>query len=171
MLQNSVDIKGLELKLLFKENMAFLTQEVALDFKQVDIWAMPITFKAPAFWTVKVLGYHENGKRLHVEVLDYQVGETEFSSDQLRLVDVLIEVEKVSFKDVHTPSLVKTLNGIHPIKILPPKQEVVYRNTTSIQPERKSGIQTYNESFSLLIKDITFLDGKIAFEKKIQKFG
>lgn len=171
MLQNLADIKGQELKLLFKENMAFLTQEVALDFKQVDICAMPITFKAPAFWTVRVLGYLENEKRLHVEVLDYQVGETEFSSDQLRLVDILIEVEKVTFKDIHTPSLFKTSNGIYPIKILPPKPEVVYRNTTSLQTKTEASIQTYNEPFSFPIKNITFLDGKVIFEKKIQKFG
>ena len=95
-------MKGQELKILFKDDMAFLTEEVALDFKQVNISDSPVKFKAPAFWTVRVINYVENERRLFVEILDYQVGETDFPSNQIQLADTLIEIEKVGFRSIDT---------------------------------------------------------------------
>ncbi|HVY75923.1 MAG TPA: hypothetical protein VG890_13890 [Puia sp.] len=166
-------MKGQELKILFKEDMAFLTMEVALNFNQVQISDSPVKFKAPAFWTVRVINYVENEKRLYVEVLSYQVGETEFSYDQIQLAEKLIEIEKVTFKSIDTTGLLRTLNSTEPIKILPPKQESVYRPETPIRfetkLEREPIKQTYNEPFSISIKNITFFSGGVSFRKKIQQ--
>ncbi len=166
-------MKGQELKILFKEDLAFLTEEVALDFTQVNISDRPVKFKAPAFWTVRVINYVENEKRLFVEVLDYQVGETEFSYNQIQLADTLIEIEKVGFKSIDTTGLFKTLNSTQPIKVLPPKQETVYRQEIQRQPEtnitREPVIKTFTEPFSIPIKNVTFLSGGVKFEKKIQE--
>lgn len=167
-------MKGQELTIVFKEDMAFLTEEVALDFKQVDISERPVKFKAPAFWTIRVINYIEREKRLFVEVLAYQVGETEFSYDQIQLADKLIEIEKVTFKNISTSGLLKTLNSTQPIKISPSKPEFVYRKEAPIQ----SVIETvsepikhiYNEPFTIPIKDVSFLSGRVSFEKKIQQF-
>lgn len=163
-----------ELKLIFKENLAFLTEEVALDFTQVDLPDSSVKFKAPAFWTIRVINYIENEKRLFVEILDYQVGDTQFPYHQIQLADTLMEVEKVDFKSIDTPSFFKTLNGTQPIKILPPKPEIVYRGEAPPQSETRIRvepiIQTYSEPFSIPIKDVTFLNGSVVFEKKIQQF-
>lgn len=168
-------MKGQEFKILFKEDMAFLTEEVALDFKQVNISDSPVKFKAPAFWTVRVINYIENEKRLFVEVLDYQVEETQFPYNQIQLADTLMEIEKVGFKSIDTSGLLKTLNSTQSIKVLPPKQETIYRREILIQPETKIEIepiiQTYNEPFSIPIKNVTFLAGKVFFKKKIERFG
>lgn len=165
-------MKGQELKIKFKDDLAFLTEEVALDFKQVDLPDSSAKFKAPAFWTIRVINYNENERRLFVEILDYQVGETEFPHNQIQLVDSLIEIEKVGFKSIDTTGLFKTQNSIQPIKVLPPKHETVYRQETSKQPEiqikREPVIQTYTEPFSVPIKNVTFLNGSVAFDKKIQ---
>lgn len=161
-------MKGQELKILFKEDMAFLTEEVALDFQQVHISDIPVKFKASAFWTIRVINYIENEKRLFVEVLDYQVGETKLSYDQIQLSDTLMEIEKVTFKSIHTSGLFRTLNSTEPVKILPPKQEIVYRQEAKI--ERDPIIKTYNEPFSIPIKNVKFLTGKVTFKKKIQQF-
>jgi hypothetical protein len=161
-------MKGQELKILFKDDMAFLTEEVALDFKQVNISDSPVKFKAPAFWTVRVINYVENERRLFVEILDYQVGETDFPSNQIQLADTLIEIEKVGFRSIDTTGLLKTLNSVQPIKILPPKHETVYRQQPETKIKREPVIQTYTEPFSVPIKNITFLDGGVVFNKKIQ---
>jgi hypothetical protein len=166
-------MKGQELIIKFEGDMAFLTEEVALDFNQVNISNTPVKFKAEAFWTVRVINYNEIEKRLFVEILDYQVGETEFPSNQIQLSDKLIEIEKVGFKSIDTPAYLTTLNRTQPIKILPPKQEIVYRQETRKQPEietkREPVIKTYTKPFFVPIKDITFLNGSVAFEKKIQE--
>ena len=160
-------MKGEELKILFKENMAFLTEEVALDFKQVEISDSPVNFKASAFWTIRVINYIKAEKKLFVEVLDYQVGETEFPYNQIRLADILIDIEKVVFKTIDTSGLLRTTNSTQPIKILQRKQEIVYRHETSIKPEmkfvREPIKQIYNEPFSIQIKNITFLSGGVSF--------
>jgi len=167
-------MKGQELKILFKDNLAFLTEEVALDFNKVQISHSPVKFQAPAFWTIRVINYIENEKRLFVEVLNYQVGETEFSNTQLELEDILISIEKVTFKSIDTTGLLRTLHSKEPVRILPPKQETVYRRETPILTEtrfeREPIKATYNEPFSIPIKDVTFLSGKVVFEKKIQQF-
>ena len=167
-------MKGEELKILFKDNLAFLTEEVALDFNQVEISNLPVKFKAPAFWIVRVINYIENEGRLFVEVLSYQVGETEFSHKQIELADILISIEKVTFKSIDTTGLLRTLNSPQPVKILPPKPETVYRRETPVPHQaiiqREPLKQTYNEPFSISIKDVTFLAGKVTFEKKIQRF-
>src|SRR5689334_7086731 len=135
MLPNTLQMKGQELKIIFRNNLAFLTEEVALDFNQVQISHSHVRFKAPAFWTVRVITYIENEHRLFVEVLSYQVGETQFPSSQIELADKLISIEKVSFKSIDTVGLLRTLNSKEPVKILPPKTETVYRRETFIQPQ------------------------------------
>jgi hypothetical protein len=167
-------MKGQELKILFKDDLAFLTEEVALDFNQVQISHTPVKFKAPAFWTIRVINHIENENRLFVEVLSYQVGETQFSNTQIDLADVLMSIEKVTFKSIDTSGLLRTLNSKESVKILQPKPEMVYRRETPIEPQtkivREPKKETYNEPFSIPIKDVTFLSGKVAFEKKIQQF-
>jgi hypothetical protein len=167
-------MKGQELKILFKDDMAFLTNEVALDFNQVQISDLVVKFQAAAFWTVRVISYIEEENRLHVEVLSYEVGETKFSSNQIELANILVSVEKVTFKSIDTSGLLRTLNSKKPVKILSPKEGTIYRRDTSVQPEikieRKPIKVTYNEPFSIPIKNVTFLSGRVAFEKKIQQF-
>lgn len=167
-------MKGQELKIIFKTDLAFLTEEVALDFNQVKISHSSVKFQAPAFWTIRVINHIENENRLFVEILSYQVGETKFSSAQLELVDILISIEKVTFKSIDTTGLLSTLHSKEPVKVLPPKQEMVYRRATPILTEtgfeREPVKATYNEPFSILIKDVTFLSGKVVFEKKLQQF-
>lgn len=167
-------MKGQELKILFKDNLAFLTEEVALNFKQVEISDLPVRFKASAFWTIRVINYIESEHKLFVEVLSYQVGEAEFSRNQIELTDILISIEKVTFRSIDTTGLLRTLNSTQPVKIVSPKPEIVYRRETPILPQAiiqtEPVSQTYNEPFSISIKDVTFLLGKVVFKKKIQRF-
>lgn len=172
--QSTPLMKRHQLIIKFNDDLAFLTEEVALDFKQVDISDSPVKFKAPAFWTVRVINYIEKERKLFVEVLDYQVGEIKFPYSQIQLADILLEIEKVTFRSIDTTGLLKTLNGTQPIKYTPPKEKTVYRKEALIETEinvkREPVIQTYTEPFSIPIKNITFLNGSVVFKKKIQEF-
>lgn len=159
---------GEVLKIIFKDDRAFLTKQVPLDFTHVEIPAGSKKFKAPAFWTIRVINHIKSERKLFVEVLDYCIGETEFSYDQIQLEDTLIEIEKVTFKSIDTPGWLNTLNGIKPGKFMPSKSETVYRQETTVKVPVK---RIYNKPFSVAIKDVKFLSGKIAFEKKIQQLG
>lgn len=151
--------------------MAFLTDEVALDFKQVEISNNPVTFKAPAFWTVRVINHVPLEKKLYVYPIEYKVGETQFPANQLALKDDLLDIEKVTFRSIDTGGLLGTLSGSTGRTYFPPKQETFYREDM-LQPapkvEKDPFKQNYTEPFSVQIKDVTFLDGKVRFEKKIQ---
>lgn len=167
-------MKGQELKIIFKDDLAFLTEEVALNFNHLNLPDSSVKFKAPAFWTIRIINHLENDNRLFVEVLSYHVGETQFSRNQIELEDTLISIEKVTFKSIDTSGLLRTLHSKEPVRILPPKQETVYRRETPIitetRFEREPIKTTYNEPFSIPIKDVTFHSGKVVFEKKIQHF-
>lgn len=167
-------MKGQVLKILFKDDMAFLTKEVALDFNQVDISPTPVRFQAPAFWVVKVIAYIQEQNRLFVEVLDYRVGEAEFSADQLELNDTLISIEEVSFKNIDTRGLLGTLYSKEPARLLPVNPDKFYRRDTQLQHELriKSEQQraTFTELFSIPIKNVMFLSGEVRFEKKVDAF-
>src|SRR5688500_11426485 len=103
-------MKGQELKIKFSDDLAFLTEEVALDFNQRLISHSPIKLKAPAFWAVRVINYIDDEHKLFVEVLSYQVGETAFPKNQIELADILISIEKITFKSIDTTGLLRTLN-------------------------------------------------------------
>lgn len=166
-------MNGVVLKILFKHDKAFLTKEVALDFNQVPIANYPVQFKYPAFWTIRVINFIESEKRLFVDILDYQVGETQFSYEQLQLADTLNEIEKVTFRDINTTGLLRTLNDRGPLRFIPPMPERVFRREQPINAEsirREPVTEIYKEPFSVPIKDVKFIAGGVTFEKKIQKF-
>lgn len=160
-------MKGQILIIIFKDDMAFLTKEVAMDFSQVKVSDSPVKLLAPSFWKIQVINYIEEEKRLFVEVLSYQLGETEFSNDQIELADILMSVEKVTFRNIETPGLLRSF------KIPAPLQETVYTPPTQPETEieREPTRETYREPFSIPIKDVNFLSGCVAFEKKIQRLN
>lgn len=160
-------MKGEVLKLLFKDDLAFLTREVALNFTQVDV-PPDSKFPAHAFWTIEVINYNVGERKLFVKVLDYQVGETQFPARQIELADVLMEIEKLTFKSIDTGGWLNTTKGGGPRKFTPPNPETVYRTEASPRVPVK---RVYEDPFSIAIKDVTFLAGKVAFEKKIQQLG
>ncbi|PZR30067.1 MAG: hypothetical protein DI535_00780 [Citrobacter freundii] len=161
-------VKGQELTILFIGDLAFLTKEVAMDFTQVKISDHPVRFKSEAHWAVRVIAHIETEKRLHVEVLKYYVGKTNFSYEQLQLEDQLSDVESVTFKSIDTTGLLQTLHGALPRTFSPPKPEMVFRDETPVQ--RKPVVHNYQEPFSIAIKDVKFHDGYVSFERKLPGF-
>lgn len=157
---------GMPITIVFKDDMAFLTNEIALNFDQVKVSDYPVKLKRPACWKLFVISYLRDEKRLHVGVSNYSHNELTFSSEQNRLADVLIEVEKVSFSNISTPGLLSTFSILpEPLNI---KFEPINSKNVENQPEIVYTKETYHESFSVAFKNVRFLDRKVSFSKRIQ---
>jgi len=68
-------MKGQELKILFKQDKAYLTNDRPMTFEQVDLpdIAKRKGFKSPAYWTIRVINHRENERKIFCEVLSYNL--------------------------------------------------------------------------------------------------
>jgi len=55
---------GQKLKILFKQDKAYLTTNKPMSFTQLDLPEVAKCFKFPAYWIVEVLNYIESEKKL-----------------------------------------------------------------------------------------------------------
>jgi hypothetical protein len=171
---------GQELIIVFKHDKAFLTSDKALTFNQLDLPEIAKSFKATAFWTIKVLNFRPFEKKIFAEIQSYQIGEIEFPYNQLQLADKLNEVEKVTFRSIDTSGLLKTLAGTTPIKITPLKlmpefsNEPIYHQPKQFVREPKMPFikepikQTIKETFYIPLKNVRFKLGGVSFDKKFE---
>lgn len=160
---------GQELKILFRQDKAYLTADRPLTFEQLGLPDVARTFKEPAFWTIKVLNHRENEKKIFCEITSYHVGETEFGSIQKSLADKLNDLQIITFKSIDTTGLLKTLAGnsgvVRPIKFVPVDR-------TPIQPTefvRQPNKVTIKETFYVPLKNVRFKLGGVSFDKKFKE--
>ena len=154
-------MKGQELKIIFKDNHAFLTNEVALNFNQVQISDIyePIA-KEQSYWKIRVINYNQTENKLYVDFVKHFKGATNFDAFQLRHENILMSIQQVAFKHINTHSLTDTF-------ILKPKVKndfiPTFLENTQTAIKQPTIIK---ETFSIPIQDITFINGAITFEKK-----
>lgn len=165
---------GQEFKILFKHEKAYLTQEKSLALDQVGLPDIAKTFKSSAYWTIKVLNYREDEQKLYCEILSYQVGDTDFSTNQNMFADKLRAIEKVSFRSIDTTGLLRTLSSTTPISILPVKEAPVYRQTIRHEPILDIGREPVKkiiiEEFFIPLKNVRFKLGGVAFDKRFKDY-
>jgi len=64
---------GQELKILFKQDKAYLTPDNPLSLSQAGLPDVAKSFKSPSFWRIRVLDYKEGERKLFCEILSYHV--------------------------------------------------------------------------------------------------
>ncbi|MBS1918660.1 MAG: hypothetical protein JST17_00240 [Bacteroidetes bacterium] len=165
---------GQEFKILFKQDKAYLTLDRPLTLQQVGLPEIAKSFKAPAFWTFRVLNYKEAEQKLFCEVLSYQVGDTDFSVNQKTFADKLRAIETVTFRSIDTGGLLRTLASTTPISVLPVKEAPVFRQEIrqeDTQTAKREPIKrTITETFFIPLKNIQFKLGGVSFEKKLKDY-
>lgn len=131
-------------------------------------------FKSPAYWAFRVKKYTENERKIFCEILSYNIGETEFASNQLQLSTILNTLEIVTFRSIDTDGLFNTLSGgragslSHP-QSTPTNRTVHYHNYEPLpRPPQK---RTITETFSIPLKNVRFISSGISFDIKIQQLG
>lgn len=162
-------MKGQELKILFRQDKAYLTEDRPLSFELIGLPEYAKTFKEPAYWTIKVLNYSENEKKLFYKITSYQVGETEFESNQKLFADKLNDLQIITFNDLVTDGLLKMLAGTSAFKRLVKSVSV---DSTTIQPTnffRQPNIKTIKETFFVPLKNVRFKLGGVSFDKKFKE--
>jgi hypothetical protein len=166
---------GQELIIVFKQDKSFLTSDKALSFEQLDLPEIAKSFKAAAFWTIKVLNFKPSEKKIFAEILSYQTGAIEFPYNQLKIAGKLNEVEKVTFRSIDTSGLLKTLSATTPLKFLPSRETPVNRyEPTYHQPVpivREPIKQTIKENFFIPLKNVRFKLGGVSFDKKFAGYN
>ena len=82
-------MKNQKLKIIFVNNHAYLTNEVAIEFNQLNIENQHLINEhhKPSYWTIEVISHNEIENKLFVEILSYDVGRTEFFENQIILED------------------------------------------------------------------------------------
>lgn len=184
---------GYELVLKFHKNEAFLTDDFALSFDEVELGelAKKRGFKNRAFWLIEVLIYEPTEGRINVKVLSYNNGETNFSPFQKSIANELKNVRRIIFKGIDTHGLLNTLDGSAPFNYIPPKKNInnesckensyyyntnvrkkinfasfeKYTNEIKIEPPK-----TYiNETFYIPIKKVRFQHERVSFDKKFDQ--
>ncbi len=160
---------GQELKILFRQDKAYLTQNRPLTFKQLGLPDIAKTFKEPAFWTIKVLNYMEAEKKIFCKITSYQVGETIFENRQELLSDKLNDLQVISFSSIDTAGLLKTLSGkadvVRPYKYTPIDRVPIQKTECIRQPHKV----TIKETFFVPLKNVHFKLGGVSFDRKFTK--
>ncbi len=165
-------MKAQELKIIFKQDKAYLTTDKPITLEQVDLpdFVRGKIFKSPAYWTIKVIDYSESEKKIFCEILSYQIGETEFEYNQKQLSSKLNEIEFITFRGIDTSGLLKTLSGsgsVFPSQNITPNKSDNYNTECFVKQPYK---QTLTEDFFIPLKDVRFILGGVSFHKKLQGF-
>ncbi|MEJ6982442.1 hypothetical protein WG906_18395 [Pedobacter sp. P351] len=158
---------GLELKIKFIEDKAYLTRFKAMSFTQLGLPEIAKCFKSPAYWILRVINYKASEQKLFCEITSYHVGETEFSFSQTQLYESLSKVEIVRFRSIDTFNLLKTLAGT-PGTFTTPAYVPVYRTQSPYLKE--PSIQSVTETFFVPIKNVHFKLGFVSISKKFKEF-
>ncbi len=157
---------GQELKILFRQDKAYLTPNRPLTFKQLGLPDIAKTFKEPAYWTIRVLNYIETEKKIFCKITSYQVGETIFGNNQELLSDKLNDLKTVTFSSIDTGGLLKTLAGksdvVRQIKYTPVDRMPIQK-TEYIRQTHKV---TIKETFFVPLKNVRFKLGGVSFDRK-----
>ncbi len=86
---------GQELKILFRNDKAYLTSGRPMTFQQLDLPKVAKTCKSPAYWIIRVINYREVEKKIFCEILSYHIGDTEFGHNQILLTEKLNDLETI----------------------------------------------------------------------------
>lgn len=159
---------GQELKVLFQDDKAYLTKDRPMTFGQLGLPEIVKSFKAPAYWTIRIINYNEVQKKIFCEVLSYQNGVADFGYNQIQLADKLNSLEIINFRSIDTSGLLKTLSGMTSSSFTPSRYVPVER--IQFNYTKEPSIQTINETFFVPLKNVRFKLGGVSFDKKFKEY-
>lgn len=129
-----------------------------MTFAQLGLPPIAKSFKFPAIWTIRVIRYLEDERKIYCEIISYQNGETEFGYEQIILTEKLNLVETVTFRSIDTDALLKTLAGSVAVSFTRLPDRPVERSEhryVKLEPAKKD----INETFHVPINNVSFKDG------------
>jgi hypothetical protein len=161
-------MKDTVLRILFRHDRAYLTENKFLTLDHLHISSSPKSFKKFAYWTIKVINYREEDKKIYCEILSYDIGEIDFSEEQLQLAEKLNIVEDVWFDDISTSGLMFTKE--RPFRRPDTTKSLHSDEELKLSLKKEPIIVKINESFLVPLKDVRFMDGGVSFTKKFKDY-
>lgn len=160
-------MNGQELKLLFKLDKAYLTNDKPMTFDEVILPEIAKKgFKNTAYWKIRVINYEKIKKEIFCEILSYHKGDTELKYNQ-SLLNQLNDIKCVRFKHISTTDFLRTLEGGAQLKSTTrPKDSTHEKSLIKRKPPKK----TINDNLSIPLKDVVFKTGGITFTEKIKEY-
>ena len=154
---------GEELKILFKQDKAYLTTNQPMTLQQLGLDKTVESFKPFAYWTIRVIDYNEIEKKIFCEISSYQIGKTEFDNNQKQLANKLNDIQIISFRNINTTGFLRTLAKTPGSRTLQGHLETERIISDPIK-------QTINETFFVALKNVHFKLGGVSFEKKFSDY-
>ncbi len=161
-------MKDTVLRILFRHDRAYLTKDKFLTIDQLNISSPIKSFKKFAYWTIKVISYREEQKKIFCEILSCDIGDVHFSEQQLQLADKLNIVEDVSFNKISTRCLMYTKE--EPFRKSHTRDSPISDEELKINSKKEPIIVKIEESFLVPLKDVRFKDGGVFFIKKFKDY-
>lgn len=146
-------MKGETFKILFHKDKGYLSNECQLDLEQLSLSEYGRIFKDPAFWQVKILNHIENENKLYLEILSYEIGETEFTYLPEYRLQKINAIKKVTFKSINTVGLFMTFNGGNTQKYSHPIDKEYQRNDSKFSTSDFSSQYALNTNFTSSVKN------------------
>ena len=155
-------MNGQLLKIFFLKDKVYLTADKHFTFEQLGFSSLVRSFESLAYWEIKVLNHNAAQNKLYVDVLSYHIGEIDFSDKQIELAEKLNLIEIITFKNINTNGLLRTMRGEKPDSYSPQKLSV----EKDIPKANRPISFTIRKTFSVPIKDVLFHDGFVSFVGK-----
>jgi hypothetical protein len=166
-------LEGLELKILFKNSKAYLTEDRLVHIENSGLPDRISNFQSHAYWIIRVKKTFEHENRISCEVISYHQGKSEFDHHQKQLAENLNRIQSISFDNIDTFGLIRTFSKkgkgftSRPIKPKPAQgQNFPFKEETIREPLKYQ----INRSFDFPIKNLDFKDGFVSFEQKFNEY-
>jgi len=147
--QDNSSLVGKTITIKLSDDKAFLLPDKVLNTSNLMYSSNLKRFKKNAFWEVQVLNSTSDNKHIHVIVTKYGLGEMKFTESQFALIELLADIENITFSPIDTIGLLET----------------TYRNPEpSLKPITNSEEpQVLNERIDFKIIYALFVDGGVRF--------
>jgi hypothetical protein len=176
---------GQKLIIIFVGDVGFITPDNALTPEQLDIGHLASRFKVGAYWVITVLKFDYENQKLIANLDQCNIGEVQFSQEQLKFSRHLNEIKKISFPSLNTSIVLKgiasfahvvtdttTTKGslLDGLKMPAPENTPKEFSQPTVKQLEKPVIYI-NDTFPFRIKDLQFHNGKVSFEKFFEQAG
>jgi hypothetical protein len=165
-----------EIIILVKDDRIYFNPDISISIKATNIPANALVFRSNEsfYWKVAMVGYHNEDKRLEVEVIDYLSKDIAlFELQQPRKpINALtfealdwkfIEPMVAAFKKSELPGLIKNIDIEPKVEVPKPTQRSFFK----YQPDLSEVVTEQNLEFSVDINDLTFKLGFVTFSRYI----
>lgn len=182
-----LQMEGLDLKLIIKEDKAYLAHGYPLSFQQLGLPDWTVAFYTPAYWIIHIIKHNLHDESIFCEIKSYHTGTAVFEGNQLIWENELAKITRIKFRGLSTEGLSKTMNHNRPMKMPALRDPKDYNHSPSfldidseeewdeideieipseyISNSKNDDSIYLKQSFKVPFKDLRFIYGGVQFKR------